>query len=100
MCNWLKSGNQRVDPCLRTKIDEMQEIGYDTLACCCGHGKYTETVVYRDVDGTIYATFNNGFLNASITILRKKRFYVRDSEGVFYIPEVEMFRWRTQHSEN
>jgi len=52
-----------------------------TLASCCGHGKYPETIVVK----TIYGMFE---WNSGVKIPRKKRFYIKDSEGIYYIPEV------------
>jgi hypothetical protein len=86
MCQWCKSGNQRIDPCMREKIKEMQVIGYDILACCCGHGKYPQTVVFLDTDEIIKAEVGNKWVTIPS---RKKRFYKRDSNGFFFIPEVQ-----------
>ncbi len=52
-------------------------------ACCCGHGKYHTTVIIEK-DGKLCEFFSG------VTIPHKKRFYARDSEGVYYVPEVEM----------
>jgi hypothetical protein len=97
MCNWVKSGNQRIDPCLRKTIQFLQNsFAFHTLACCCGHGKYKPTVVYKNTKGEIFAAVIPEHLPAyllqgTIKMPRKKRFYRRDADGVFFIPEFEQF---------
>jgi len=54
---------------------------YPIIACCCGHGKYPMTLVAR-------YSFSNQELLSNIEIPRKKRFYKKDKEGYYYIPEV------------
>ncbi len=55
------------------------------LSCCCGHGRYSRTIVMK--------TRNDGAVEyySGVTIPRKTRFYIRDNEGKFYIPEVESY---------
>jgi len=55
-----------------------------TVACCCGHGKYPETIVVKNRKGEAWE------LNSGIKIPRKRRFYTRDSEGHYYIQEVSV----------
>lgn len=53
----------------------------NTVACCCGHGKYPMSIVIRDNLG-VYELFSGK------EIPRKKKFYKRDGDGYYYIPEV------------
>jgi hypothetical protein len=87
MCKWIKSGNQRIDPCMKNGVEWANSEGHHTLACCCGHDKYEYTIISKEKDGKIRE------IDTGIIIPRKKRFYFRDSEGHFYIPEVEMWRY-------
>lgn len=64
-------------------IDNLNGSGVKTYASCCGHGKYDITVVVMEA-GTGY--FRDLFTNAIIP--RKKRFYKKDEQGYYYIPEV------------
>lgn len=80
MCKWVRWGDQRIDPCMRKLITELQAKNIKTLGCCCGHGKYKPTIVI-DRDGEHVEMFSG------VVIPRKKRFYKRDSDGVYYIPE-------------
>jgi hypothetical protein len=72
----------RLDSCMADLISGMNKHRKETLACCCGHGKYQKTVVYKS-SMKIYELFSG------IRIPRKKRFYSRDRQGIYYIPEVE-----------
>ncbi len=87
MCKWNKWGDTRIDPCMRDLIKALSLHGVHTLSCCCGHGKYPMTIVYKKksrdcFNGKIY-DFISGW-----GIPRKKKFYKRDKQRVYYIPEV------------
>lgn len=76
-----------IDSCMRDLIRALKSNGIETLGCCCGHGKYPMTIIYRHnskdcMNGNIY-DFISGW-----GIPRKKKFYKKDSEGYYYIPEV------------
>lgn len=76
------SGLTRIDPCLREAIKSLNSMGFKTLACCCGHNKYTKTIVYIGKKGLFFELFSGKH------IPRKKKFYKKDSYGYYYIPEV------------
>jgi len=72
----------RIDPCMKEFINSLGILGIETLACCCGHGKYKMSVVVTDC-------INQPFdLISGKEIPRKKRFYKKDKQGYYYIPEV------------
>lgn len=73
--------NKRIDKCMRELIESLNKKGIKTLACCCGHGKYPITVISK-IKGKNYE------LMSKTLIPRKKRFYKRDKQGRFHIPEV------------
>lgn len=83
MCSRVKSGNQRIDPCLREDIKILKGHGVETVACCCGHGKYQRTILVRDIEGTVHDLVSN------VVVPMKRRFYKRDGQGVFFILEVD-----------
>jgi hypothetical protein len=75
-----------IDECMVKFIETLnfilEPIFYTPVACCCGHSKYPMTVILKD---------NKGFcfdLISGKTIPRKKKFYKKDDEGYYYIPEV------------
>lgn len=64
------------------------------VACCCGHGKYPMTILVRGKLVNPNTVFINPFKKNTIIdicsnklIPRKRRFYKRDKEGYYYIPE-------------
>lgn len=79
----VKKKRVRVDPCMRDFINNInKKSGYTTLASCCGHSIYPMTLVVKNDRGLIFEFFT------AETIPRKKRFYKKDGEGFYYIPEV------------
>ena len=59
MCKFNKvSGNHRIDPCLRELIHTLNKLGIITLGCCCGHGKYSKTVVIRGTNDYMIEIFS------------------------------------------
>lgn len=83
-----KKGNpSRIDKCMRGLIHRLNRLidsGHKIRACCCGHGKYPMTIVIES-DETYYSHFYD--LISGKTIQRTRRFYQRDKQGRFYIPE-------------
>jgi len=84
-----KSSNTRIDKCMRSLIKWIRSQGYETVASCCGHGKYPLTVVIKEpVHGP--SGFSQYFeLSTSTEILRTRNFYKKDKQGYYYIPEVD-----------
>ena len=82
-----KNKGRRIDPCITIPIMllnwAIRKNAIKIVACCCGHGKYPKTIVCRKVgSGQVFE------LLSGLPIKRKKRFYRKDSEGYYYIPEV------------
>jgi hypothetical protein len=86
MCKWVKSGNQRIDPCMRVVIANLRKAGATPLGCCCGHGKYPKTIVMKTIEDKRVEYYTGRY------IPRTTRFYKRDSDGVFFIPEIQKSR--------
>jgi hypothetical protein len=70
-----------IDRCLAYRVRLLQEQGVKTLGSCCGHGVYQSTIIVL-YDGKIYEHFSGQ------KIPRKKRFYRRDADGIYFLPEV------------
>lgn len=84
-----KTCNVRIDKCIRNLIYFLNQNGYITIASCCGHMKYPITVVVEYIkNGNPY--YSELFTNTIIP--RKKRFYKKDKEGYYYIPEVSKIK--------
>ena len=83
MCKLSPRGLWRIDPCMRDLIKSLKKAGARTLSCCCGHGKYPMTVI---VDIGFSKTLPLEIFSG-LQIERKKRFYKKDSQGFYFIPE-------------
>jgi len=60
-----------------------------SVGCCCGHNKYPMTIVIQNTQNYRTWEFFTG-----VDIPRKKRFYKKDKEGYYYIPEVvDKLKW-------
>ena len=88
MCNLEKYGTFRLDPCMVDEIKRINGWGYfRTLACCCGHGKYPETIIVIDRKNQhVYEMISQTFLGKGKR--KGNRYYKKDSTGYYYIPEV------------
>ncbi len=73
----------RLDGCIAHDVAVANCYYYPTLASCCGHGKYHKTIVELRADGIIIDHLSG------VMIPRKAKFYKKDTEGLYYIPEVE-----------
>lgn len=80
-----KNDGRRIDPCMVEAINNLNENGITTLACCCGHGKYPMTIVI-DVGKKINRVIPLEIFSG-ICLQRKKKFYVKDKSGNYFIPE-------------
>ena len=79
-----KTSNTQIDKCMRKLIDFIDDHSnmIEVIACCCGHYKYPMTIIVEHNNGIIYD------LMSDIEIPRKRRFYKRDKQGYYYIPEI------------
>ena len=80
------TSNTQIDKCIRSLIAFLQERDYDTIASCCGHGKYPVTVVIKEMHNG-KPIFKEAFTGKVLPRIR--RFYRKDNMGLYYIPEVK-----------
>ena len=86
MCRKLKGCGRKIDSCMKNHLAYVQcslKSNFKTVACCCGHKKYPKTIVVKHLISGICFDIMSG-----IEIPRKKKFYKKDEEGYYYIPEV------------
>jgi len=72
----------KLDSCIAPLILNLNQHNFKTLASCCGHNKYPMTIIVE--------SNTNLELIQTIPIPRKKRFYVKDKKGFYYIPETKV----------
>jgi len=82
MCKKTKGCGRIIDPCMKNIIHTLKDYGFDIRACCCGHHKYDMTIV-------CYSEILNEYFDFMTlkTIYRKNKFYKKDKNGFYYIPE-------------
>ncbi|MDH3324495.1 MAG: hypothetical protein OEL89_02560 [Candidatus Peregrinibacteria bacterium] len=85
MCDKLPYCNPRIDKCLKEIIQLINKsLHFRTIASCCGHGKYPTTIIIKAKNGVIFEFFTCILLRKR----KKNRYYKKDLEGYYYIPEV------------
>ena len=86
--NYHNTGNTRIDKCMKQCIGTLNAFSSDQImkpvASCCGHGKYSMTIILKNTQGTCWELFTGKI------IPRTRNFYKRDEQGYYYIPEVMM----------
>ena len=83
MCQLSPRGLWKIDPCMSTFVRLLNMYfrrPYKTISCCCGHGKYPMTLLV-ECNGAVLDFFSGEFIK------RKSRFYKKDPQGFYYIPE-------------
>lgn len=83
-----KNDSRRIDPCMKNFIGVLQlalKDNHKIVASCCGHGKYPMTIVAK----VKWKHSKEGIFDlvSGEEIPRKKKFYKKDKQGVYYIPE-------------
>ena len=89
MCDLDKTrGTFRIDPCLVEFINELRiDFGIETLASCCGHGKYNPTIIYKNAYGEIVEFYTKILLENEPR--KSHKYYKKDKDGYYYIPELQ-----------
>lgn len=95
MCKLKKyhgTSNTQIDKCLRFLIENLKGyIGDDIeiVGCCCGHSKYPMTLIMKHYNLHISPdSFTIIDWCSNKEIKRTQKFYKRDEQGFYYIPEV------------
>jgi hypothetical protein len=83
MCKKTKGLHNRIDKCIKPLIRRLNTMDINTYACCCGHGKYPMTIICKTEKGNFYE------FTTLTWILRKRKFYVKDKQGYYFIPECQ-----------
>lgn len=87
MCAKLPYCNPRIDGCLKKTVKRLNKCSnFKTLACCCGHGAYSPTIIIKDKKGRVFEFFSRKELD----IRNGNRYYKKDINGFYYIPAQEI----------
>jgi len=91
MCKFVNNTkHSRIDKCMINLIGNLNQLlgyikkgEYKTVACCCGHKKYPISII-------IQWGVKDYFVDivSDISVPRKRNFYMKDKEGLYYIPEL------------
>jgi hypothetical protein len=96
MCKWNKWGDTRIDPCMRELIKYLKD-KHKPILSCCGHGKYNPSVIvkeYGKINGKREVYFKEIFSGKILRVKENpldkdpKKFYKRDKQGFYFIPEL------------
>lgn len=75
-----------IDPCMVNIVNFINNsTEFKTISCCCGHNRYPPTLLVR------HPSYSGNYaleIFSHKVIKRKKRFYKKDEEGYYYIPEL------------
>jgi len=91
-----KNDSRRIDPCIKEFIKWLNN-KHKTILSCCGHGKYPMSVIvkeYTKIKGQRAIVFRE-IISGKIIRTKDdplksdpKKFYKKDKQGVYYIPEI------------
>jgi hypothetical protein len=94
MCQKKSYCNREIDECIRKSVEEINNDKFErfqTRLSCCGHGKYTKTIIVKNKRSQhVFEWFSgipleNYYRNGKL----RKKWYKKDEEGYYYLPEVE-----------
>lgn len=85
MCQKKSYCSREVDPCIQPLVKAINQLnGFKTLSSCCGHKTYQTTIIIKDEEGTITEFFSG----IKLEYRKRNRFYKRDENGFYFIPEL------------
>ena len=95
MCDKIAYCAKNHDPCIARTISSINKVWkgtYKTMGSCCGHGKYSTTIVVLDIKKHRYFEW---FTKKTVPHTGKKhlRFYKKDGpkkSDHYYLPEVSV----------
>ena len=86
-----KQPARRIDPCFVDIVKQVQEFGHNTISSCCGHKKYSPSILIRSEDNEVWEWFSVlsiGVYNPNFD-KRHNKYYKRDGEGYYFIPDLD-----------
>lgn len=77
----------RIDACISDLVLHLNSEVTHTVASCCGHGKYPVTILCCESPHSPVFDYCSGE-----QLERRYRFYKRDKEGIYFVPEMKELR--------
>ena len=93
MCDKKSYCNRQIDGCIVDDVvflNNWKNGKFETLLSCCGHDKYPKTIIVRNkASGCVFEWYSKIILESTYKNgKRRKRFYEKDNEGYYFIPEL------------
>ena len=91
MCKFSKGNDgTRMDKCMKNIVAFInKETQCNTIMCCCGHGKYNPSLIVIDTREAKFCNTPYDLFSGIQFKHGQKRFYKKDKQGYYYIPEVK-----------
>ena len=92
MCSKKKKCNREIDECLRDQVRIINFFPqFTTLLSCCGHNKYSPTIITKNnITNEVFEWYSGIRLYSKYKNGKpRKRFYRKDKEGFYFLPELE-----------
>ena len=58
MCIKLPYCARQIDHCIKSHVENLQRLGYNTISSCCGHNKYKPSIVIRNEDNSVFEYYS------------------------------------------
>ena len=85
-----------IDPCLIPELEAIKKKynfknKFKMIMSCCGHGKYSKTLIVQNTISGCYFDWYSGKIlyGTNKRSNSRKPFYKRDKQGYYFIPEID-----------
>lgn len=87
MCKY--HNKQNMDKCMKQLVKFInQETRFQTMMCCCGHGKYPPSLIVIDSRVAQFCNTPQDIFSGFQFKHGRRKFYKKDKQGYYYIPEL------------
>jgi hypothetical protein len=82
-----------IDKCMKNIVNWINNnTHYKTVMCCCGHDKYKSSLIVIDLEVAEWCRCPYDIFNDYYFKHKQRKFYKKDNEGFYYIPEIEKIK--------
>lgn len=80
----------KIDKCMKKIVKFINEqTRFQTIMCCCGHNKYPPSLIVIDSRVAKFCNSPTDIFSGFQFKHGQRRFYKKDKEGYYHIPELE-----------